>query len=158
VREVYPYSLYYYHGCLYLVGQDSLSGEKRTFNLERIRMAELTQKKFQMAEDFDGEAYFEESFGIFKQEQVTVVIDFAESVKPYILERQWHPSQEVSLLKEGGLRLTLKVGGTREVKAWIMGFCEHATVVEPKALRDEIRNDLEKMLEYYVPRIRRDRA
>lgn len=63
---------------------------------------------------------------------------------PFIRERVWHKSQKISLLGLGGVSLTLTLANTKELKSWIMGFCEHAEVVRPVELREEIKRDLKK--------------
>lgn len=78
---------------------------------------------------------------------------FDADIAPFIRERQWHHTQKISDQTDGSLVLTLNVSGTREIKTWIMGFCEHATVLEPQILRDEIAQDLTHMAKNYENRL-----
>lgn len=148
-RELNPYALVYFDGAFYVLGLDGLSGEMRTFNIERIKVCTPTQKKFVRPKDFAAEEYYKDSYGIFKQNPVRVRIAFDADVAPFIRERQWHHTQKISDQTDGSLVLTLNVSGTREIKAWIMGFCEHATVLEPQILREEIVQDLLKTVKKY---------
>jgi predicted DNA-binding transcriptional regulator YafY len=149
-RKIYPYCLYYYQGAIYVVAKDELSKEERTFNVERIRQAEKLTEPFVLPKKFNAADYFKESFGIFKSEPTKVVVLFDKSVAPYIKERIWHPSQVVEAHEKEGVKLTIKVSGTREIKSWIMGFCEHAVVVEPQELKEEIKRDIGRMTTNYT--------
>lgn len=118
--------------------------------MERIRKVWPLKERFQLPKDFDTATYFKDSFGIFKEkETASVVIVFSKSVASFIQERQWHPSQKIKMLSGGRIQLSVTVTSTREIKAWIMGFCEHAWVLEPKTLHEEIKKDLEKMVRVY---------
>ncbi|MBF0103893.1 MAG: WYL domain-containing transcriptional regulator [Deltaproteobacteria bacterium] len=145
IRKIEPYCLYYYHGAIYVVAKDFLSRELRTFNVERIRKAIKLDSSFSLPKNFNAADYFKESFGIFKDDIVTVVAVFDNAVSPFIQERIWHPHQRIETLTGGRVKLTIPVAGTREIKTWLMGFCEHVEVVEPQSLREEIIKDIKKM-------------
>ena len=49
--------------------------------------------------------------------------------------------------------MELTVGGTLEIKRWILSFGFQAEVVAPEALVEEIRRELEKMQKVYGPKI-----
>jgi len=45
------------------------------------------------------------------------------------------------------------VGGTLEIKRWVLSFGPQAEVLEPEALVEEIRAALENMRQIYAPKI-----
>ena len=65
-------------------------------------------------------------------------------------EREWHASQETELLPGDQLLLTMKVGGSQELANWVLSFGGGATVLEPAALRDEVRVSLAAALANYA--------
>ena len=56
-REVDPYKLWYVNNGLYLVGHDHLEGTLRTFAVERIQSAKLTNRRFEIPPDFNFEEF-----------------------------------------------------------------------------------------------------
>ena len=52
-RRLDPYRIWYRSGGLYAIGHDHRSGEVRTFAVERIGAAELTDASFEIPESFE---------------------------------------------------------------------------------------------------------
>ena len=58
---------------------------------------------------------------------------------PYVRERIWHHSQQVQAQAGGGIQVSLRVGLSPELEAWVLGFGPNVTVLEPEGFRDRIR-------------------
>ncbi len=54
-----------------------------------------------------------------------------------VSERQWHKSQKVRTVGEG-VELTMRVGIAPDLESWILGWGDHAEVIEPLDLRQRI--------------------
>ena len=67
----------------------------------------------------------------------------------WIREQVWHPAQKMENLPDGGLRLVLPVADFREVKLRILQFGADVEVIEPKELRDEVKEEIGKMAKIY---------
>jgi predicted DNA-binding transcriptional regulator YafY len=80
---------------------------------------------------------------------VKVRIRFSSEVAGYIKEKIWHDTQKIISQKDGSVIFEAEVAGTDEIKFWVMSWGSNALVVEPQALRDEIRAEVETMLEEY---------
>ena len=61
----------------------------------------------------------------------------------------WHPAQTTKELPDGGLDLSFPVADFREVKLKILQFGADVEVVEPKELREEVKNEIKKMKKIY---------
>jgi len=70
-------------------------------------------------------------------------------VARYVSESKWHESQKLSPQKDGGLVTEFDLSDTEEIKRWIMSFGQHAVVLEPESLRDEIAQELKSLLAAY---------
>jgi hypothetical protein len=70
---------------------------------------------------------------------VTVRILFERRLGHYIREQLWHPSQRIRDLPDGRVEVTLRVADTLEVRRWILGYGIQAEVIEPAAMREELR-------------------
>ncbi|MBU1744787.1 MAG: WYL domain-containing protein, partial [Proteobacteria bacterium] len=64
---------------------------------------------------------------------------------PWIAEQEWHEAQEVSVGKDGSLRLRFPVSGFGEAAREILKYGAAGEVLEPKELRDTIREEIRKM-------------
>ena len=153
VRKVDPYRLWYRDGSVYLVGLCHLREKIRMFAVDRITLLNLTKENFLIPQDFDFEAYTEHAFNVMIEDPVHVKIRFSPEIARYIEEREWHPSQKTKKQKDGSLLLELTVGGTLEIKRWVLSFGPQAEVLEPEALVEEIRAALENMRQIYAPKI-----
>jgi predicted DNA-binding transcriptional regulator YafY len=143
VRNLDPYRVWYRSGGLYAVGLDHHSGEIRTFAVHRIGALEPTERRFRVREGFDFDAYAAGSFGVVAEPAVRVRIAFGGSAATFVEERTWHPSQKLAHLADGRLELAMEVGGSQELRAWVLSFGAEAQVLEPEALRADVVRELE---------------
>ncbi|MEZ4291670.1 MAG: WYL domain-containing protein [Myxococcota bacterium] len=149
-RRLDPYKVWYHAGSLYVIGHDHLSGEIRTFAVDRILSIEASDEAFEVATDFDFDAYIASSFGVIAEPAVPVRIRFDAEWAAYVSEREWHASQSIETRDDGGILLAMEVGPSHELANWILSFGGGAEVLEPKALRDEVRAALEAALAHYA--------
>lgn len=143
-REVDPYKLWYVNNGLYLVGQDHKENDLRTFAVERMQSAKLTNRRFEIPPDFNFDEFQKTAFSVIWGEPQEVKIRFSRSQAPYIRERTWHPSQQIETCNDGSIILTLKVADLWEVKRWLIGFGAEAKVLVPDELREEIATECER--------------
>lgn len=148
-RDLDPYRVWYRGGALYVVGLDHRSGEVRTFAVDRIRALEPTARRFSVRPDFDFEAWTAASFGVIAEPATRVRVRFAPAVATWVEERTWHPSQRIERRPDGSLELTMEVGGTAELRSWVLSFGADAEVLEPPRLRESVRRALAGALARY---------
>lgn len=149
-RRIDPYKVWYRTGGLYVIGHDHRSQEIRTFAVDRILAIEATKHSFDIAKDFDFDAYTASSFGVVAEPALPVRITFSADWAPYVREREWHASQSTRELPEGGVELSMQVGGSQELASWVLSFGGSAEVLEPATLRDEVKRRLEAALARYA--------
>jgi len=140
-REVDPYRLWYVNNALYVVGHDHLRNDLRVFAVDRIRSVSLTNRRFEIPEDFDFEAFTRTAFNMIWGETQEVKIHFSAWQAPYIRERTWHPSQKIETEPDGSIILTLQVADLWEIKFWLIGFGAEAEVLTPAELGEEISRE-----------------
>jgi predicted DNA-binding transcriptional regulator YafY len=129
-REVDPYFLFNVEGDWYLLGFCHLREQLRTFVPNRIREIQLTEKVF-TPPDFELSDYLRDSLrmevtngGLPK----TVRIKFSPVLARYVRERDWHSSQAIEELEDGGLILRLTVSSERELIRWVLSYGPDAEV------------------------------
>jgi predicted DNA-binding transcriptional regulator YafY len=160
-RSLDPYRVWYRSGGLYVVGHDHKSDEIRTFAVDRIRALEQTDARFEVEAGFDFDAYVGSSFGVISEPATRVRIRFDKRWATYVEEHTWHPSQEIAKGPAGSVELTMEVGGTAELRTWILSFGSGAEVLEPATLRSDVMQDLEAALARYrggAPRAKQRKA
>jgi predicted DNA-binding transcriptional regulator YafY len=135
-----PYRLLFGQGGLYVIGYVPEYGALRTFAVDRIAHVSLTEERFEPLELPDDT--FAHSLGVNQGTPERIEIRFAQKIARYVRERVWHPSQEVSDLEDGSLRLTLNVVNDWALKSWVLGFGGLATVTHPAQLAEEIVAEL----------------
>jgi predicted DNA-binding transcriptional regulator YafY len=148
-RAFDPYRVWYRGGGLYVIGHDHQSGEIRTFAVDRIQHIEAMDTRFETRADFDFDAYTASSFGVIAEPATCVRILFEPRWATYVEEHTWHPSQKLETQSDGRLELKMEVGGTSELRSWVLSFGDGAEVIEPEALRDEVRRELEAAVSRY---------
>ncbi len=143
-RVVHPYQLVNARGEWHLVAYDLLREGVRQFALQRIReWRVLSDEHFAVAADFSAAHYFAESFqSEHGSEVVQVTVRFDAYQARYIRERQWHPTQHIEELSDGGLILRFTTGALGEVRRWIMGYGCHAQVLAPEEFARSIGAEL----------------
>lgn len=118
--------------------------------MRRLTSARLLAEPYTIPPDFDPQAYLASSWGIMSGEEVTeVVLRFTASARPFVAERHWHPSQQLTLTPEGGCTLTLQVSEPREMQPWIRSWGAQVEVIAPDWLRERIAADLQQAAEQY---------
>lgn len=148
-REINPYHIFFRDGAWYIIAYCHTRKKIRTFRLDRIQEARLTENPFITPENFDIDGYFENSWRLARGEKVNVKIKFFPPVTRLILESEWHSSQEINILKDGSIIFNVTVEGTWEIKKWILGWGKYALVMEPTALREEIGKEISTMINNY---------
>src|SRR5207253_2911946 len=94
----------------------------------RIRDVRLSKTVFRRPLDFSIARYLEQSFGVFTRPAKTkhaIRIVFDEFAAPRIQERQWHPSQKLKQLQDGGIELSLTLGNLEEIERCILSWGSH---------------------------------
>lgn len=144
-REVDPYRLWYAAGGLYLIAYCHLRKDVRLFAVERIRSITLTDHPYQMPLGFDVEEYVQDALMVMRGRRIDVELLFSKSAAAWVKDKLWHQSQETTLLKDGRLRMILKVADTDELTGWILSFGSQVRVIRPDGLRQKVKEEAQKI-------------
>jgi len=148
-RELDPYHVWYQRGGLYVIGFDHRRDSIRTFAVDRILALETTGEHFTVREDFDFDTWTATNFGVVIEPAARVRVRFSPERATQVRERIWHASQQIDELPDGGIELTMEVGGSAELSDWILSFGPGAEVLEPPALRAQVIAALGRAREIY---------
>jgi predicted DNA-binding transcriptional regulator YafY len=153
---IHPYALVMHRDSVYCVGYHVQKKEIRTFVLDRMRDTQCGfTERFDLPQDFAIDDYFQGEFGVWKEsKRHKVVIDFDAQAAEYIRMRRVHPTQKLSAIAGGGVRLTMTVGSLNQLTSWILEWGPRARVIEPEELVDRVTAELEAALDSYTARKR----
>ena len=139
-----PYHLLAYHGNWYVFAWNAAKERIATFALSRFRHIESTGARFAPPKDFDPKTYARNAFGITGGEKpIRVRLLFEPKLAVYITERQWHPSQEFHMRRDGRVEMRFETTGRKQVIRWILSWMPDVKVLAPKSLRDRVCEKLE---------------
>jgi predicted DNA-binding transcriptional regulator YafY len=74
--------------------------------------------------------------------RIEVELLFSKRVAAWVKDKIWHESQELIALRNGQLRMILRVADSTELVGWILSFGSELKVVRPEALRDKVREEV----------------
>jgi predicted DNA-binding transcriptional regulator YafY len=151
-RYVQPYHLGCVENLWYLFAFDMDRGELRTFALPRIRNVRASKTRFRRPTEFSIGRYLEQSFGVFARPTKTkhaIRIVFDAFAAPRIEERQWHPSQKIKQLRNGGIELSLTLGNLEEIERWILSWGSYAQALAPTELKERISKTVSALADTY---------
>lgn len=151
-RTVHPYHLANIRGDWYLIAFDEFRQEIRNFSIGRIKEWEILNDKFRRNENFKINDYMGAAFNAERRnEPVDVLIRFDAQSSRYIREKQWHPSQKIEDLEDGGTLFRIQTTGLGELKRWVLQYGSSAEILEPTSLRQEFAQEAQKLLKLYSP-------
>lgn len=149
VRKIDPYRVWLMNGSFHLLAFCHLKGAVRAFSVERIQSIKVLTRCYKKRNDFDADAYIQSAFRLAGVDPLDVVLRISKEAANVVLEKVWHPTQQVTTLPNGDVRVTMNVPITSGFVAWILGFGSAAEALEPAALRDRILCEHENAVTNY---------
>ena len=148
-RKIDPYRIWFFEGTIYIIGRCHLRNEIRKFVIDRIKLLRLTKEKFQIPPDFDLNEYLGHSFKVIDDDLYTVKVRISPEWARYVGEKIWHENQTIRKMPDKSVEMTFQVAGLDEIKQWLLSLGPEAEVIEPKLLKEMIRQDLKQTLSKY---------
>src|SRR5207249_2561223 len=123
----------------------------RTFKLDRVIAAEMTNDRFDIPPGFNLNRLFSEAWGVVWRDTSpqTVELLFFNDTARIVQEAFWHPSQRVVAQQDGTCRVTFQVSEPNEMVAWIRQWGADVEVISPPKLREAIVADALRLAERY---------
>ncbi|GAA4444540.1 WYL domain-containing transcriptional regulator [Novipirellula rosea] len=149
--DIHPYGLAEHNGALYVVGHSCHHDEIRTWKIDRMETAEVTEFPFIRPANFNLSEHFKGAFAVIVgSEPVTVRIRFRGSAARYAVERKINTSQTATPGPGGSVDITVTLTSTIEIKSYILSFGSSAEVIEPESLRTEVAEEFQQAIANYT--------
>jgi predicted DNA-binding transcriptional regulator YafY len=134
----------------YLIAWSLTRNALRTFKLDRIKRATLTNLRCTPRPQIDIHVLLRHSWGIWYGEEThRVELRFSPEVAARVMESIWHPREQKQALEDGSVLWSVEIAGTLEIKSWVRGWGPDVEVLAPPALRDEVARDMRAAARLY---------
>ncbi len=122
-RTIRPYALVLAGSDWMVLAEDQ--SQIKNFYLGRIASARVTAERYAIPKDFDADAFFRNTFGLFVgkgNRAFRFRVRFSPEVSGEIREMVWHPKQKIETDAEGRAILELPVEALREARRFILAI------------------------------------
>jgi predicted DNA-binding transcriptional regulator YafY len=149
-RKIRPYALV-------LAGRDWMvlaedQSQIKNFYLGRIASARVTSERYAIPKEFDADAFFRNTFGLFvgKGAAFRFRVRFSQEVSDEVREMVWHPRQKIETDSGGRAILELPAESLREARRFILAYGRHAEALAPPELVEDLRVETEALAQTYA--------
>ncbi len=149
-RSVSPQRLTHYRDNWYLDCWDEEREALRSFSVDRIAAARLLDGHARDVVDADLNAHLSASYGIFSgTPKGWATMRFSAKAARWVAEEHWHSQQQGHFLADGRYELKLPYSNPRELLMDVLHYGADVELVEPKALRAQLRTLLQLAIGQY---------
>lgn len=149
---VAPYCVKLFRQRWYLVGNSVYEDKIRIYSLDRVLNASLTEEPFKYPKDFSPEVYFQDCFGVIRDDEIeveTVKLKVNADQSNYLRSLPLHPSQEEIETSDDYSIFTLRVRPTFDFYQELLKNGETLEVLEPTWLRKDFKDIVKRMAALY---------
>lgn len=150
-RTVSPQRLTHYRDNWYLDAWDEDREALRSFSIDRIGGARLLDAAARDVDEAALDAHLAGSYGIFAgSPKGWATIRFSAKAARWVADERWHSQQQGRFLPDGRYELKLPYSVPRELLMDVLQYGADAEIVEPLALREQLRAHLQLALSNYA--------
>lgn len=134
----------------YAIGYSHHQRGLRTYKLERVESADLTDRFFERDPAFDPVTYLGSGWGIWSGSELqTVRLRFAPEAVRRLSEGRFHHTEHVELQQDGTAIVSYLVAEPLEMLSFIRGWGAAVEVLEPTDLRQRVGRDAAATVQLY---------
>lgn len=152
-RVVHPYTLIPYVRSWQLVAYCEKRRDVVMFKVDRIHEARILDANYTIPADFDFDKYMGSAWGMMRAGSLpveAVVLKFTPEAGRWVAEEDWHKSQQVEYLEDGGVLFQVHIPITPEFVNWVMYYGAKVEVLEPTHLRATVMEGHRQAYALYV--------
>ncbi len=150
-RMLCPYgTLYGGNGRAWLVAHVEELPEMRLWRLDRIVSSDVLDRSFARREEFDLRAYAAQSFGVFQEAAIDVVLRFSAEAAGDAACWLFHPSQTMEREANGRLLVRFRAGGVAEMCWHLFTWGTAVEILAPRFLRTEAMQLAERIHNHHA--------
>ncbi|NEN84709.1 helix-turn-helix transcriptional regulator [Paenibacillus elgii] len=148
-RKIDPYYLVPRDQRFYLIGYCHSKQGIRTFRISRFQKVEIMDQPFDKG-DFNIKQYLKNTWSVDRGEKnITFKVRFNAEVARYIKEEELFVHPRMKDEKDGSLIFEVTVNNEKEFLRWILQYGASAEILEPKAVRESLKEQLSQWIRMY---------
>lgn len=148
----HPYCLKLFRRRWYILSKSEQYDHPRVYSLDRVLGVFQTDKPLEVPKGFNAKDYFHNYFGIIVGDTChaqIVRVRVSDNQAKYFESLPLHSSQEIEQMDEHYTIFKYYIDPTFDFKQELLGRGPTVEVLEPQWFRDEIKNDIAKMMQNY---------
>lgn len=147
-HKIIPYSFACELGKYYIIGKPEDKEKLIHFRLDRIGQVYILDEEGIKSDEFNVYDYLSKTWYMYGGDEVEVKVKFKKEFYNVVIEKNMIQGE---LLENNDEYFIYKflANGTLGIRLWLLGFGSGAEILEPKELREEFKNEAEKMLKVY---------
>jgi predicted DNA-binding transcriptional regulator YafY len=156
-RAVRPYAFVLSGRDWMMLAEDQSAGVVKSFYLARIGSATLTDQRYSIPKNFDANAFFRDTFGLFVGggRPFRLRVRFSREVADEIREQRWHPDQKIEAAEGGQVVLELPARSIAEASRFVLAYGKDAEVLGPPELVENVKAQAAEIARFYSGRKKR---
>jgi predicted DNA-binding transcriptional regulator YafY len=122
--------------------------------------AHPTSQRYTIPRDFDPDAFFRNTFGIFVggAKPFRFRVRFSKEISEEVRELKFHPKQKLERGPDGEAILELPAESLKEARRFVLGYGKDAVALSPPELVEELRKEMASLREAYEEKAPRSRV
>lgn len=130
----------------YLVGYNDYVGDLRQYRVDRISELAILDEYFEKDEKFSLTEYSNNSFGVYQEKPIDIVLEFDKSVANDVLNYHFHPIQKIKQLKNENVQVEFTSGGTYAICQELFKWGCSVKIQKPVELKNYYKQYLSDVL------------
>ena len=130
----------------YLVGYNEYVGDLRQYRVDKISNLTILDEYFEKDEKFSLTEYSNNSFGVYQEKPIDIVLEFDKSVANDVLNYHFHPTQKIKQLKNENVQVEFKSGGTYAICQELFKWGCSVKIQKPVELKNYYKRYLTDVL------------
>ena len=143
-REMIPYGILF-GPRYYLVANTRAMLEPAIFRLDRIHDAEVGDEPGAPPPEFNLTDYAARSFGVFQEEPEEIELRFAQSSAADAQSYLFHPTQSMTLAKNGSLTVRFRAAGLLQIVHHLMTWGPAVTIMKSRRLKQLMLREVDAL-------------
>lgn len=133
----------------YLVGFNDYVNSLRQYKVDKISNLAILDEYFEKDENFSLQDYCNNSFGIYQEKPLNIVLEFDKTVAEDVLNYHFHPTQKMKKLDSGNIQVKFIAGGTYAICQELFKWGCNVKIIRPTKLKEYYKICLSDVLNLY---------
>lgn len=130
----------------YLVGYNEYVVDLRQYRVDKIRNLTILDEYFEKDEKFSLPEYSNNSFGVYQEKPIDIVLEFDKSVANDVLNYHFHPTQKIKQLENENVQVEFTSGGTYAICQELFKWGCSVKIQKPVELKNYYKRCLTDVL------------